>query len=114
MPSYIAKCKGCGEVFRYSSTIAKRNDPLDCWSCNSVAVRDIKAEFAAVGDRRKWVTDNERWSLSMGVPVAQLDEFRKRFPNSTYDSKGKLLIKNRKHKLDEMRKRDFVELDNRR
>jgi len=112
MPNYSAKCTNCYKKFRYSSTIAKRNEPPWC-SCGSFTVRDIEAEFAAVGDRHKWVTDNERWSLSMGVPVAQLDEFRKRFPNSTYDNKGRLLIKNRKDKIRQMNERNFCELDDR-
>jgi len=112
MPDYIAKCS-CGKTFRYSSLISKRNESTEC-ECGLMAERDVESEFAAIGDRHKWISENERWSLSMGVPVAQLDEFRKRFPNSTYNDKGHLLIKNRKHKLDEMRKRDFVELNDRR
>jgi len=112
MPEYVAFCRECYNTFRYSSTIAKRNDPVRC-KCGEMANRDVEAEFKSVEDRHKWVTDNERWSLSMGVPAAQLDEFRKRFPNSTYDNKGRLLIKNRKDKIRQMNERNFCELDDR-
>jgi hypothetical protein len=112
MPEYVAKCS-CGKTFRYSSLISNRNEPTEC-ECGLMANRDVGAEFKSIGDRHKWVTDNERWSLSMGVPVAQLDEFRKRFPNSTYDDRGRLLIKNRKDKLRQMKERDFCELSDRR
>lgn len=110
MPSYTASCK-CGRIFQYISTILGRNEPIQC-ECGSMANRDVEAELA-VGSRVKWVSDNPRWSISMGVPPSQVSEFRKRFPGSTYDNQGRLLVKNRKHKLQEMKARDFVELDNR-
>lgn len=109
MPSYAASCK-CGKIFQYISTISARNDPVEC-ECGLMANRDVEAELA-VGSRVKWVSDNPRWSLSMGVPPSQVNEFRKRFPGSTYSPDGKLLIKNRKHKLKEMKVRGFAELDN--
>lgn len=110
MPSYTALCE-CGRIFQYISTISARNNPVEC-ECGSMANRDVEAELA-VGSRTKWVSDNPRWSISMGVPPSQVNEFRKRFPNSTYDNRGRLLIKNRKHKLQEMKARDFVELGDR-
>jgi hypothetical protein len=111
MPYYTASCK-CGKIFQYISTIAGRNDPVEC-ECGSVANRDIEAELA-VGSRHKWVSDNPRWSISMGVPPSQVNEFRRRFPNSTYDDRGRLLVKNRKDKLRQANERGFVELDTRR
>ena len=113
MPSYRARCLDCVEVFEYFSTIVNRNHPSGC-SCGGLAERDVEAELASIGDRKKWVTDNERWSLSMGVPPASLAEYRERYPNSTYRDDGRLLIKNRKHKLQEAKARGFVELDNNR
>lgn len=51
----------------------------------------------------------------MGVPVASLAEYRKKYPNSTYDNAGRLLIKNRSDKMRQANERGFVELsDNRR
>lgn len=110
MPSFVAKCK-CGKIFRYMSTISSRNEPIEC-ECGLMANRNVEAELN-VGSRKKWVGDNPRFSISMGVPPSQVNEFRKRFPESTYDNRGRLLIKNRKHKLQEMKRRDFVELDRR-
>ena len=46
----------------------------------------------------------------MGVPPASLAEYRKRFPNSVYNDKGLLLIKNRKDKLRQIKERDMCEL----
>ncbi len=114
MPEYVARCIKCDETFKYSSTISKRNDP--CWCrCGSDAFRDIEAELNSVGDRQKWITSNERWSRSMGVPVASLAEYRKKYPNSTYDHAGRLLIKSRSDKMRQANERGFVELsDNRR
>lgn len=111
MPFYTASCK-CGKIFQYISTIASRNNPVEC-KCGSTAKRDVEAELA-VGSRTKWVSDNPRWSIAAGVPASQVAEFRKRFPDSTYSDDGHLLIKNRKHKLKEMKARGMVELDNRR
>lgn len=111
MPSYVATCKECGKTFEYFSTIKDRNEPVDC-ECGAKANRDVEAELAPIGDRHKWVTENERWSISMGVPPSQVEEFRKRFPNSVYDNRGRLLIKDRKDKLRQMKERGFTEYDN--
>ena len=109
IPNYTASCKFCKKVFRYLSTISKRNEPVEC-ECGSLAKRDVEAELAPRGTRHKWITENERWSRSMGVPPASLAEYRKRFPNSVYNDKGLLLIKNRKDKLRQIKERDMCEL----
>ena len=57
------------------------------------------------------LVNNERWSESMGVTEEQIPEAMKTFPGSTYDSTGRLLIKNRKHKLFEAKRRGYAELD---
>ncbi|MCP5019650.1 MAG: zinc ribbon domain-containing protein [Ketobacter sp.] len=113
MPTYTYRCLDCDTVFRESSLIANRNNPADC-ECGGKADRDVKAELAQSGGcRHKWVTDNERWSTSMGVPPKQVAEFRKRFPNSTYRDDGRLLVKSRKDKMRQAKERGFVELDDR-
>lgn len=53
--------------------------------------------------------NNERWSNSMGVPAIQVNDFRKRFPGSTYSDDGRLLIKNRADKKRQMAERGFIE-----
>jgi hypothetical protein len=58
------------------------------------------------------LVNNERWSDAMGVNPDQIPEAMKIFPGSTYDSEsGRLLIKNRKHKLFEAKRRGYAELD---
>ena len=109
MPEYSYRCKNCDLVFRDLNTVSKRGSTI-C-ECGGKAKRDIDAELAFVGRRKKWVTENERWSIAAGVPVKQLAEFRARFPESVYNDKGHLLIKNRKHKLKELKRRDMIELD---
>jgi len=110
MPSYTAKCSKCGKVFNYFSTISERNEPVEC-ECGELAERNVESELANYGGQI--TVDNPRWSLSMGVPPSQVEEFRKRFPNSTYDNNGRLLVKNRKDKLRQMNERGFTEYDNR-
>lgn len=110
MPTYTYRCKTCDTVFQGSALIANRNKPAEC-ECGGVANRDVEAELAGTGKRRKWITSNERWSMSMGVPPASLAEYRKRFPNSVYNDRGDLLIKDRKDKKRQMAERGFVELD---
>jgi len=109
MPEYVYSCKDCGKTFSSMSSIAARNEPVEC-DCGSMAERDVEAELSPKQHGTKWITENERWSISMGVPPSQVDEFRKKYPNSTYDDRGRLLIKNRKDKLRQAKERDFVEL----
>ena len=109
MPEYSYRCKKCG-VFRDLNTPSNRTTAI-CEECGAVAKRDVEAEMAHGRCRRpKWVTENIRWSRSMGIPVKQLAEYRKKFPNSTYDDKGRLLIKSRSDKMRQARERGFVEL----
>lgn len=110
MPQYTYRCRTCNTVFRDMNTISKRNT-TDC-ECGSKADRDIDAELAPRSGV-KWITENERWSRSMGVPPMQVAEFRKRFPNSTYNDDGDLLIKSRSDKIRQAKERDMIELDNR-
>jgi len=109
MPEYTYRCKKCDTVFQDLNTISNRAI-TDC-ECGGKANRDLDEELASVGKRSKWVTENERWSRSMGVPVKQLAEFRKRYPHHVYNDKGHLLVKGRNHKLKQGKERGFVELD---
>lgn len=110
MPEYSYRCRKCDAVFRDMNTVSKRHTS-DC-ECGGKAKRDIEAELAhSRGGVSKWVTEKERWSRSMGVPVKQLAEFRKKYPHHVYNDKGHLLIKDRKHKLKTAEERGFVELN---
>ena len=57
------------------------------------------------------LVNNERYSESMGVTPEQIPEAMRTFPGSVYDSTGRLLIKNRRHKIQEMKRRGYAELD---
>jgi putative FmdB family regulatory protein len=108
MPSYTFKCEKCGKIFSNISTISKRNESVEC-DCGGIANRDVESELAPQEEQHKWITENERWSRSMGCPPSQVEEFRKRFPNSIYNDDGRLLVKNYKDKLRQMAERDMVE-----
>jgi len=85
--------------------------PKCCPDCGSKSFRvrynpkdKLENEFVNIT-----YSENERWSTSMGVPENQVNDFRKRFPNSTYSDDGRLLIKNRPDKLRQMKERGFIE-----
>lgn len=110
MPFYSYRCRKCDTMFRDLGTISKRHTAV-C-ECGGKADFDMDADLAhARGKGAKQVTENERWSRSMGVPVKQLAEFRKKYPHHVYNDKGHLLIKGRKHKLKTAKERGFVELN---
>ena len=108
MPEFIYRCRDCGIVFRDMNSVANRHTAV-C-ECDGRADRDVEAELAPRSGR-KWIMEKERWSRSMGVPVKQLAEFRKKYPNHVYNDKGHLLVKGRKHKLKQAKERGFVELN---
>lgn len=107
---YSYKCDRCGYIFDEHRPAARRNDAAKCPECLGPAGRSFKE---TIKDSKIDATmkENERWSISMGVPPSQVNEFRRRFPTSTYDDRGRLLIKNREHKKAEMKRRNFIELD---
>lgn len=107
MPNYGYSCPRCGN-FKSLNTISGRQT-TDCPKCGRKCERDIEWELASEGDTQI-ITDNHRWSISMGVPSSQVNEFRKKYPNSVYDNNGRLLVKNRKDKLRQASERGMVEL----
>lgn len=107
MPTYCFKCD-CGKTYEQTLPMSECNKPLVC-ECGKEAKRDLVAEHSG-GGVDCLMKENERWSLSMGVPASQVNEFRRRFPGSTYRSDGALLIKSRHDKLRQMKERNFKEL----
>lgn len=77
---------------------------VKCRKCNG----KMKRVYSVVNTD---LVDRPRWSWSMGVNVSQLPEARRLYPDSVYNEKGQLLIRNRKHKLQEMKKRGRTEFD---
>ncbi len=108
MPTYGYRCEKCDRVFRDLNTISSRAT-TDC-ECGGKANRDMDTELSLSGGCQI-TTDNPRWSRSMGVPVKQLAEFRKRYPKSVYNDKGYLLVNNQKHKHKQAEERGMVALN---
>lgn len=112
MPSYYAKCKKCGNIFPYFSSISNRNEPVDC-KCGSKAIRNVEAELAP---RKlfKLISENPRISRSLGVSETQIDEARKRHPGTEWVKKGYSylpIVRSRHHKKQLMREAGMVEYD---
>jgi hypothetical protein len=82
---------------------------------NGEPVEEVNPEIERCRSKRYSVNtdlvNNERWSDAMGVVPNQIPEAERTFPGSKYDSDGRLLIKNRRHKLYEMKRRGYAELD---
>jgi len=112
LPIYSFRCKECKKVFDNLCNIADRNKPTKC-DCGGEATRDVEYEVNHIGRIDETCKEHERYSLSMGVPTCQVNQFRKMFPNSTYRDDGALLIKSRKDKIRQMKERNMEEMDRR-
>lgn len=106
MPMYTYVCDVCGMVFDYIECLAKRNEAQHCPGCNGPASRNMGLEHI---DQRQ-IPEHERYSNSMGVNPEQIKEAEKNFPGSQYTPDGRLIIHNRQHKLQEMKRRGMEEL----
>lgn len=110
MTIFECKNRACNFVKEYPN----EDEPMACPKCGG---KWYRVRFC--GDKEpediskiNWYEkDNPRWSTSMGVPAHQVEQFRKRFPNSTYSDDGRLLVKNRAHKKELMRERFMIEYD---
>jgi len=111
MPTYTYRCK-CGSVFDAIVPIRERNKPQKCPDCGGKGRRDEQSEFASAGKFNELMVDRPRWSEAMGVNPEQIPQAMKMFPDSVYHPKtGALLIRNRQHKLKEMKRRGYAEFD---
>lgn len=109
MPLYTYHCLVCGKVFDFHSSIAERNILKIC-DCGNKAERDEATELRTSGDTSVMMS-HERASYAMGVNLRQIPQAVKLYPGSEYDSKGRLIIHSRKHKLFEMRRRGMTEFE---
>ena len=108
----IFECKN--RSCNFQKEYPNEDEPTVCPECDSKWYRIRFCGDKEPDDVSKvnwYEKDNERWSTSMGVPVGQVKQFRERYPNSTYSSDGRLLIKNRADKKRQMKERDFYEQD---
>jgi hypothetical protein len=104
MPIYCYKCKEGHVTDKYVAAMQPYIS-ITC-DCGRKARRSFMDEQVNTD-----MVHNERLSESMGVQVDQIPEAMKTFPGSEYNSDGALKIKSRKHKLFEMKRRGYVELD---
>jgi len=86
------RCEGCGEIVKTHKIIFKKHH------------NPKRTNYVDV-----MMDDRPRWSDAMGINPEQLPDFLKRYPDSTYDSEGRLLIKNRAHKIKEMSRRGYYD-----
>jgi hypothetical protein len=104
MPIYAYRCKNAHVTEKF---VAEMQPYLTCKceTCGAKAKRSFRDEQFSTD-----LVHNERWSDSMGVQPHQVKEAEKTFPGSTYNEEGQLLIKNRKHKKLEMKRRGYTEI----
>jgi len=112
MPLYSYKCDRCGWKFDKFSTIKARNNPKKCPKCkNFTGKRDRETEFARKGRFNELDAEHPRWSWALGVHPADIPEAIKVHPGAVFDEKGRMLIRNRKEKLQRLKEAKMVELD---
>lgn len=105
MPIYVYRC-GDGHITEDIVPVFEPRATVDCSVCGKPASRSYSDEGFSTD-----LVSNERWSESMGVNVEQISQAQKTFPGSEYHPEtGALKIKNRKHKVYEMKRRGYSEL----
>lgn len=114
MPRYTYRCSKCGMVFDEIDCISHRNNTKVCPGCNGPADRDVEQEIKGASDFDATTQEHIRYSKSMGVNPDQISDAEKAFPGSEYvksgPNAGDLIIRNRQHKLREMKRRNMEEL----
>ena len=106
-------CPDCDKVYR-SYEVGKNDPQCSCKAqlkCTTMRKEEVetKTEQCRVD---MLMRDNPRWSDAMGINVenpVSVAEAKRLFPDSTYDSEGRLLIRNRQHKLQEMSRRGYFD-----
>jgi hypothetical protein len=104
MPIYCYRCKNDHITEKFVAAMQPYIS-CKCDECGMKARRSFRDE-----QKNTDCVHNERWSDSMGVQPHQVAEAEKTFPGSTYNEEGQLLIKSRKHKKHEMKRRGYAEI----
>jgi len=107
-------CLECGQPFDlYFDDLEKTPENCECGS----KIGNCRIQFKIRSKPKGYTAnityaENERYSVAMGVQPEQIAEAERTFPGSEYHPKtGDLLIKNRAHKLKEMKRRGYAEFD---
>jgi hypothetical protein len=108
MGRYSYCCDKCDYVFDAYHKPEHRLNTESCPMCGSPAHYSFK-ETIKDSKHDALIAEHERWSWSMGVNRQDVAEAMKKYPGSEYDHRGRLRIKNRQHKLFELRRRGMEE-----
>lgn len=106
MPIYCYRCTRCSQKTEVFKGHYNPDPTIHCEYCGKTAERSFSDERVNTD-----CNDSERWSEAMGVAPNQVAEAQRTFPGSTYDKQGRLLIKNRAHKIKEMKARGYCEIE---
>lgn len=105
MPIYRYCCEKNHEAEEFCH-ITDIQEKIKCSTCGSWAFRQFRS-----GPFNTDIGHKERYSESMGVNPEQIDLAKKTFPGSEYTPDGRLIIKNRRHKLYEAKRRGYAEIE---
>jgi putative FmdB family regulatory protein len=103
MPNYSYLCRDCQRTIEQYAKAEDYEKPIPC-ECGKVMIRT----FGNVGTD---LVDNVRYSSVMGVNPNKINEAMHSYPGSTYTPDGRLIIRNRKDKLNKLRQRNMVEFE---
>jgi len=106
------KCSNCFLVF---DKIMKDEVPMPDQSCIECEHPSGWIKIAPVSKKSEFINicypENVRVSQSLGVHPSQIEAAQKAYPGSEYNSRGHLIIRNRKEKLKRAKERGMQELD---
>jgi len=98
---FVCRHRACSFI----GTFTRDDCPSSCPECGG---RNYTKQYNY--ENRGELADNPRWSASMGCSKEEIPVFQKLYPGSKYHPEtGDLLIKNRSHKIREMKRRGFDE-----
>jgi len=104
MPVYEYRCAECGQITTRFESIHSNRKTVKCDKCGKKAVRIVSLPNTDL-------KENIRFSVSMGVDPSQIENAERAWPGSKYDKQGRLIIRNRKEKLERLRQRHYQEND---
>lgn len=119
MPSYSYRCLTCGTTFELVVSMKDVKQEEPCPTCGKQAYHDLIADHSGGGvdsQNREYEFYGERGTrLYAGAYLPnQIDEARKKHPGTNfvlYNGCFIPRIRNRRHKLQYLKERNFIEYD---
>lgn len=101
MPFYDVKCNSCEQTSEVHMSYSDFKEIVPCPQCGKDANVCINLPMTDVND-------NPRWSQSLAVHPDQVasGEAHLAHPGATFDKDGRMLIRNRKEKLQRIKERN--------